>query len=357
MMQVIDLLGKRKPRFSLSEEQKVPLGLFAILSELIKGGPKVKRAAVIGVVVVAICGFLVPFAYAESYTVSVNQIVEHPALDAVRKGFQDSLEKQGFEVKYNVHIAQGNISTANQIARQILGEKPDLVLGIATPTSQACAQVIKNIPILITAVTDPVGAGLVESLEKPGGNVTGMTDMSPVDRQVELIKEFIPDIKKLGIIYNSGEANSVSILKVLKDVSGKMGIEVVEATVANSGGVTQAAKSLVGRADAIYIPTDNTVVSVFEAITKVSVEKDLPLFAADVDSVSRGAIAALAIDYYRMGLQSGEMAARILKGGDTATMPVEALEDLMVYVNPKSAADMGIVVPESVMKRADKVIE
>jgi len=317
----------------------------------------VKRYMIIGAVLVAAGSLFVPAVFAESYTVSVNQIVEHPALDAVRKGFQDSLEKQGLDVNYNIHIAQGNISTANQIARQILGEKPDLVLGIATPTSQACAQVIKKIPILITAVTDPVGAGLVDSLEKPGGNVTGMTDMSPVDKQVELIQEFIPDLKKLGIIYNSGEANSVSILKVLKEVSGKMGIEVVEATVVNSGGVTQAAKSLVGRADAIYIPTDNTVVSVFEAITKVSVEKDLPLFAADVDSVSRGAIAALAIDYYRMGVQSGDMAGRILKGADTATMPVETLKDLMVYVNPKSAADMGVSIPESVMKRADKVIE
>jgi len=317
----------------------------------------VKKYLFVGAILVAVGGLLAPVAYAQSYTVSVNQIVEHPALDAVRKGFQDSLEKQGLDVKYNVHIAQGNISTANQIARQILGEKPDLVLGIATPTSQACAQVIKKIPILITAVTDPVAAGLVDSLDKPGGNVTGMTDMSPVDKQVELIKEFIPDLKKLGIIYNSGEANSVSILKVLKEVSANMGVEVVEATVVNSGGVTQAARSLVGRADAIYIPTDNTVVSVFEAITKVSKEKDLPLFAADVDSVSRGAIAALAIDYYRMGVQSGEMAARILKGADTATMPVETLEDLMVYVNPNSAREMGVSVPESVMKRADKVVE
>lgn len=316
-----------------------------------------KKYLFVGAILVAVGGLLAPVAYAQSYTVSVNQIVEHPALDAVRKGFQDSLEKQGLDVKYNVHIAQGNISTANQIARQILGEKPDLVLGIATPTSQACAQVIKKIPILITAVTDPVAAGLVDSLDKPGGNVTGMTDMSPVDKQVELIKEFIPDLKKLGIIYNSGEANSVSILKVLKEVSANMGVEVVEATVVNSGGVTQAARSLVGRADAIYIPTDNTVVSVFEAITKVSKEKDLPLFAADVDSVSRGAIAALAIDYYRMGVQSGEMAARILKGADTATMPVETLEDLMVYVNPNSAREMGVSVPESVMKRADKIIE
>jgi len=231
------------------------------------------------------------------------------------------------------------------------------VLAIATPTAQACAQVIKEIPILITAVTDPVGAGLVSSLEKPGANVTGMTDMSPVDRQVELIQEFIPGIKKLGIIYNSGEANSVSILGVLKKECAARGIEVEEATVTNASGVTQAAKSLVGRAQAIYIPTDNTVVSVFEAITKVSVENKLPLFAADVDSVARGAIAALAIDYYQMGRQTALMAERIFKGAKTSDMPVETLLDLKLYVNPANAEDMGIKVPDSVMKRADKIVK
>jgi len=316
----------------------------------------VKRLTVF-LVILSLCG-VVPLSFAgDKYTVSVNQIVEHPALDAVRNGFQDVLKEKGYDVTYNVHIAQGNISTANLIAKQILGEKPDLVLAIATPTAQACAQVIKKTPILITAVTDPVSAGLVASLEKPGANITGMTDMSPVDRQVELIQEFIPGIKKLGIIYNSGEANSVSILGVLKKECAARGIEVEEATVTNASGVTQAAKSLVGRAEAIYIPTDNTVVSVFEAITKVSVENKLPLFAADVDSVPRGAIAALAIDYYQMGRQTALMAERIFKGADTFDMPVETLLDLKLYVNPAKAKDMGVAVPESVMKRADVIVK
>jgi putative ABC transport system substrate-binding protein len=316
----------------------------------------VKRLTVLLIILSLSC--VVPVVYAGGkYTVSVNQIVEHPALDAVRKGFQDVLKEKGYDITYNVHIAQGNISTANLIAKQILGEKPDLVLAIATPTAQACAQVIKKTPILITAVTDPVGAGLVASLEKPGANISGMTDMSPVGRQVELIQEFIPGIKKLGIIYNSGEANSVSILGVLKKESAARGIEVVEATVTNSSGVTQAAKSLVGRAEAIYIPTDNTVVSVFEAITKVSVETKLPLFAADVDSVARGAIAALAMDYYQMGRQTALMAERIFKGAGTSDMPVETLQDLKLYINPGKAKDMGVEVPESVSKRADEVVK
>jgi len=316
-----------------------------------------RKITVVLTAAMLVCFFSTPAAAADKYTVSVNQIVEHPALDAVRNGFADVLREKGYDVTYHVHIAQGNISTANLIAKQILGEKPDLVLAIATPTAQACAQAIKQIPILITAVTDPVGAGLVASLEKPGGNISGMTDMSPVDRQVDLIREFIPGVKKIGMIYNSGEANSISILEVLKKECAARGIGVEEATVTNASGVTQAARSLVGRADAVYIPTDNTVVSVFEAITKVCVENKLPLFAADVDSVPRGAIAALAIDYYQMGRQTALMAERIFKGEETATMPVETLQDLKLYVNPGKAVEMGLTVPDSVMKNADEIVK
>jgi len=296
-------------------------------------------------------------AWARSYTVSFNQIVEHPALDALRQGVKDALAARGYQVTYHDHIAQGNIGTANLIARQILGENPDVVVPIATPTAQACAQVIKQVPIVFAAVSDPVGAGLVKSFDHPGGNVTGTSDMSPVDRQLALIREILPELKTLGIIYNSGEANSLAILQVLKAEAAKLGIAVEEATVSNSAGVSQAARSLVGRADAVYIPTDNTVVSAFEAITKVGMQSKLPVFAADVDSVARGAIAALAVDYHRMGLQTGEMVARILEGASPAETPVETLKELLVHINPASAAAMGVTLPEGLLKRADKIIE
>jgi len=294
---------------------------------------------------------------AQEVTISFNQIVEHPALDALRKGVQEEIEAQGYKPTWHVHIAQGNISTANLIAKQILGEKPNLVVSIATPTSQACAQAIKKIPIVFAAVSDPVGAGLVASLEKPGGNLTGTTDMSPVDRQLDLIREVLPQLKRLGVIYNSGEANSAAIIKVLKEESKKRGITLEEAAVANSAGVVQAAKSLVGRADAIYIPTDNTVVSVFEAIAKVGYDSKLPVFAADVDSVARGAVAALAVDYYRMGRQTGEMAVRVLKGAATATMPVETLKEFQIHLNPGSAKKMGLEISPALLKRADKIVK
>ncbi|PLY00718.1 MAG: ABC transporter permease [Desulfuromonas sp.] len=296
-------------------------------------------------------------ANAADYSVSFNQIVEHPALDSVRQGIKDQLADDGFSVSYNDHIAQGNIATANLIAKQMLGENPDVAVGIATPTAQACAQAIKSLPIVFAAVTDPVGAGLVASLEKPGANITGTTDMSPIDRQIELILEFLPQLKNLGVIYNSGEANSVTLVRVLKEEAAKKGISVTEATVSNSAGVFQAAKSLISRAEAVYIPTDNTVVSAFEAITQVGYQAKLPIFAADTDSVGRGAVAALAIDYYKMGRQTGEMIGRILKGAKPGEMPVETLREFQIYINPGSAAKMGLEIPAALLKKADKIIE
>ncbi|MFW5498353.1 MULTISPECIES: ABC transporter substrate-binding protein [unclassified Maridesulfovibrio] len=295
---------------------------------------------------------------AQTYTVSISQIVEHPSLDAMRDGFKDRLKEAGFDVIYNEHIAQGNQATNIQIANQIKGENPDLVMTITTPSSQAVAQKIKDIPVLFTGVTDPVAAGLVKSLMLPGKNISGMTDMSPVLRQVELIKEFMPEIKTIGTIYNAGEANSIVLTNLLKEICKDFGIKVEEASIANSSGVYQAAKSLVGKCEAIYIPLDNTVVSGLEAAIKVCRQNKLPIFSADTDSVERGTVAALAVDYYRMGLQTADMAARILGGkAKPADMPVETLQNLRLFVNEKAAAKMGVKIPKQVMDRADKVIK
>ncbi|WP_320175895.1 ABC transporter substrate-binding protein [Maridesulfovibrio sp.] len=295
---------------------------------------------------------------AQTYTVSISQIVEHPSLDAMRDGFKDRLKEAGFDIIYNEHIAQGNQATNIQIANQIKGENPDLVMTITTPSSQAVAQKIKDIPVLFTGVTDPVAAGLVKSLMLPGKNISGMTDMSPVLRQVELIKEFMPEIKTIGTIYNAGEANSIVLTNLLKEICKDFGIKVEEASIANSSGVYQAAKSLVGKCEAIYIPLDNTVVSGLEAAIKVCRQNKLPIFSADTDSVERGTVAALAVDYYRMGLQTADMAARILGGkAKPADMPVETLQNLRLFVNEKAAAKMGVKIPAQVMDRADKVIK
>lgn len=313
------------------------------------------------VVLTLLAGFITSAAWAaegKAVTIGIAQIVEHPALDAARKGFIDALKDSGYvegkNVVYDVQIAQGNMATANSIAKSFVGKEVNLIHTIATPTSQACANATKTIPIVISSVTDPVGAGLVKSIEAPGGNVTGTTDRSPVDRQLDLIREVLPNAKRIGFLYNSGEDNSISSLRQVKDEAATRGMEVVETAVTNSSGVYLAAKSLVGKVDVIHIPTDNTVVSAFESVVKACEENKIPLFAADIDSVPRGAIAAVAIDYYRLGRQSGDMAARILKGAAPATMPVETLKELKLVVNAKAAEKMGVTLPEGVLKRADK---
>ncbi len=302
-------------------------------------------------------------AMAKTVVVSVNQFVEHPALDAVLKGFQDELAARGVAAEYKVHNAQANMGTTNQIAQVIAGEKPDLVLAIATPSAQACAQVIKKaphmaqVPLIFSAVTDPAGAGLVKDLNHPGANITGVSDMTPVDKHLAMVQRFVPDMKSIGVVYNSGEANSKTLVRMLRDAGKSMGIEVEEATAARSGDVYQAAKSLVGRADAVYVPTDNTVVAALESLVNVCQQAKLPLFAADVDSVPRGCVAALGFDYYKHGLQAGAMAARILGGADPGATPVEFQEGLSLHINMGAAARMGVDVPAQLKAEADKVME
>ncbi|MBI9078192.1 MAG: ABC transporter substrate-binding protein [Pseudodesulfovibrio sp.] len=304
--------------------------------------------------------FLATMAFAgDTYVISVTQIVEHPALDAMRNGVIDRLKEKGIEAKFNIHIAQENQATNAQIISQIQGEQPDLVVAIATPGAQAAAQKIHDRPIVFTGVTDPVSAGLVKDLNNTDGkNITGMSDFSPMDRHVALIKEIVPTTKTIGVIYNAGEPNSVALVGKLKEEAGNAGLDVEEATIANSSGVYQAAKSLIGRVDVIYIPTDNTAISALESAIKVCTQSQLPLIVGDVDSVARGAIAAVAVDYYKMGLQTGDMVARILVDGVKPNkMPIEFLRNFNLHINKKAAAAMGVTLPETTVNRATKIIE
>jgi putative tryptophan/tyrosine transport system substrate-binding protein len=302
--------------------------------------------------------------FAKTYNVSVNQFVEHPSLDAVLQGFKDSLKAHGVEAKYSVHNAKANMDKCNQIAAGIAAESPDLVLAIATPSAQACAVATKKSPILagsplvFTAITDPVGAGLVDNLERPGKNITGVSDMLPVAQHVAMMRRFYPELKKLGMIYNPREANSRSVVAMVKAEGKKHGFEVVEAMVGKPSEVQQAAKSLVGKVDAVYLSTDNTVISAVDSVIKVSEKDKLPLFSADVDSVKRGAVAALGFDYYRHGYQTGLMAKRIMiDGAFPSETPIETQQQLTLHLNLKAAKKLGVKVPEDVKKEADKVYE
>jgi len=300
-------------------------------------------------------------AKADNVTVAVTAIVEHPALDAVRKGVQDTLAvagyKEGENLKFVFESAQGNPATAAQIARQFAGDEPNVIVPISTPSAQAVVSSTRDIPVVFTAVSDPLGAQLVKNMDKPGGNVTGLSDMSPVGEHIALIKEILPNVKTIGYLYNSGEANSVSLLAALKAEAEKAGITVIESAATKSAEVQGAARALVGRADAIYVPTDNTIISALEGAVAVAEESKLPLFTADTDSVSRGSIAALGFNYYDVGKQTGDIVVRVLKGENPGDIAVKTAAGSDLVINKSAAAKMGVTLPESVVSRANKVIE
>ncbi|MBB4093825.1 ABC transporter substrate-binding protein [Ochrobactrum pecoris] len=300
-------------------------------------------------------------AQAKDVTVAVTAIVEHPALDAARDGVKDALAEAGYKegenLKFVYQSAQGNPATAAQIARQFVADGPDVIVPISTPSAQAVVSATRDIPIVFTAVSDPVGAQLVKDMAKPGGNVTGLSDMSPVVEHIKLIKEVMPNIKKLGYLYNSGETNSVSLLAALKEAASAEGIEIVESAATKSAEVQGAARALVGRADAMYVPTDNTIVSALESAVGVAEESKLPLFTADTDSVKRGALAALGFNYYDVGKQTGAVVVKILKGEKPGDIPVDIAKGTDLVINLSAAKKMGVEFPQAVIDRATSKID
>lgn len=291
--------------------------------------------------------------------ISIAQFVEHPALDAALKGFQDELTENGVAVEFKVYNAHGNMGTVAQVATQIAGDAPAMMLAIATPTAQACARLydkvpqLKNTPMLFTAITDPLAAGLVSDYQHPGAMISGVSNRMPMEKHLDMVRQFVPQLKKLGVMYNAGEVNSVSNVKRLKEAAATMGVEIVDAPVTSSADVYQAALSLVGNTQAIYVPTDNTVISALEGVVKVCEKSQMPLFAGDTDSVKRGAVAAMGFDYYQHGRQTGAMARRILAGEKPGEMPVEFQKNMSFHFNPGAAKRMGLSVPDSLAKSAD----
>ena len=301
-----------------------------------------------------------PAVWAAEKFVAITQIVEHPALDAARKGVRDELAAAGFEVgknlKWMYESAQGNPATAAQIAKKFAGERPDVIVAIATPSAQTVAASARDIPLVFSAVTDPVGAKLVGNLDKPGGNITGVSDMSPIGAHMKLIKQISPNVRTLGVIYNIGEANSRTLIDMVKREAPRQGMSVTDGIATKSGDVLAAARSLVGKADAIYVPTDNTVVSAFEAVVKIGNEAKIPVFAADTDSVKRGAVAAAGFNYYDVGRQTGKIVVRILKGEKAGDIPVEFVQKTELYLNPGAAAKQGAVIPGGLLEGAKEVV-
>lgn len=290
------------------------------------------------------------------YKVAIAQFASFPPLDEAVKGFKSAFEQAGVDVVYDESNAQGDQTNVNSIAAKYASGKYDLVFAIATPMAQSIAQNVVDTPVVFTAVTDPVGAELVESNEAPGVNVTGTTDMNPVADQIDLIKQVIPEAKKVGIVYSSGEINSAVQVKLAKAEAKQEGLEVVEKTVTNTAEVQQAAQTLTD-VDAIYVPTDNAVVAALDSVLQVAEDNHILVITGDTSSVENGAALTLGLEYEALGRQTGEMAIKILKdGADPATMPVEEQKNPQLVVNTKAAQRQGHPIPKEMQDKADKVI-
>lgn len=280
-----------------------------------------------------------------TYKVGVTQIVEHPSLDKALEGFQKALSDKGLSVDYDVQIAQGDQNNNQTIATNFVGDKVDLIFANSTPSALSALNVTSEIPILFTSVTDPIGAGLVEAMDKPGQNITGTTDTHPdaIPNTIKFIADYFGGASSVGMIYNSGEQNSTAQIELVEKAMEGTDLKTKLVSVSTSAEVKQAAESLVGSVDVFYIITDNTVVSALESVIQVANDADIPLFVGELDSVERGGFAAYGFDYFDIGYEAGVMAAQVLtKEKAIADLPVQYPGNLKLLINKNAAADMGI---------------
>ena len=297
---------------------------------------------------------------AEKVNVGIVQLVEHAALDAANKGFVEGLASKGYKegqnIAYDRQNAQADQSNLQNIAHRFVNNKVNLICAIATPAAQTVANVTSDIPIVATAVTDYKTAKLVKDNAKPGTNVTGTTDMNPVEQQLDLLLKVVPNAKSVGTIYCSSEVNSQLQIEILKKAAAAKGVTVKEATVSNVNDIQQAARSLVGKVQAIYVPTDNVLASAMPTLVSVTEEAKLPVICGEGGMVKAGGVATLGVDYYKLGFQAGEMAADILSGkSKPADMAIQAQKEFKAMVNLKEAEKIGLKVPEDVLKGAELV--
>jgi len=298
------------------------------------------------------------------FKVGVSQFVAHPALDLDQQGFLDQMKEEGFingeNVTIDIQNSQGDFNMAKTIGDKFVGDKVDAILAITTPSSQAAVQAVKgtDIPVVFIAVSDAVGAGLITELDQPTGtNVTGVYSADPVEQQMDLIIEVVPNVRSVGLIFNAGENNSVSNVNRAKDYLEQKGLKIVEAPVTGSNEVQAAAQSLVGRVDAVFVPQDNTVISALEGLLKVLVDNRIPLFTGDTESVKRGAVGTIGNDEYDCGRQGATVLARILRGEKAGDVVPEEIRKRTLMINKSAAAGIGLEIPQAVLDRADEVVE
>ncbi|MBT3274624.1 MAG: ABC transporter substrate-binding protein [Spirochaetales bacterium] len=293
--------------------------------------------------------------------IGISKFVAHPALDAVEQGIQDALAEAGHtDVEYDLQNANADMNSVASISSKFKADKVDVAIGIATPSAISLVQAISDIPVVFTAVTDPVDSGLVGSLGASGTNVTGYSDMTPVREQIELMVN-LGGVKRVGHVFSSGEANAVVLAKMAEEACKALGVTFVPATVTNSSEVRTAALSIINKVDAIYLSTDNTVVSAISALAAVASDRGVPIISADPSSAEDFEIlAAYGFDYYTMGTATGRLVAQILDGKDPGTIATQFLtdsSDLVLLLNLDVAKKLGITLSDAAKKEADKIFE
>ena len=280
-----------------------------------------------------------------TYKIGVLQLVQHTALDAANDGFIAALDDAGIAYEVDQQNASGDQSACQTVASKFANEKKDLILAIATPAAQAMVGAVEDTPVLITAVTDPAESGLVDTNEKPGANVTGTSDLTPVKEQIDLLKQLVPEAKTVGVLYCSAESNSKIQADMAKEAIAAAGMESKEYTVSSSNEIQTVVQSMVGKVDAIYAPTDNTIAAGMTTVGMVAGDNNLPVICGESGMVDNGGLATYGIDYYQLGYMTGQQAVRILtEGASPADMPIEYLpvEKCELTVNEETAATLGI---------------
>lgn len=280
----------------------------------------------------------------KKYLIGATQILEHPSLDAATEGFEKAIEDAGINAEIDYQSAQNDMNNVAVIADKFVADGVDLIFANSTPSALGAQNATSDIPILFTSVTDAVDANLIESMESPGGNITGVVDLHPdaIEKTVKFIDQYFKDAK-VGIIYNAGEQNSVAQMKAIEEVAGGTSLTLLERTVATSADVQQAAMSLAGDIDVFYVFTDNTVVSALDSVVDIANEQKIPFIVGEPDSVELGGFASYGFDYYSIGYRTGEMAAEILKDGKKPSeISAEYPPELKLYINKEAAEAQGI---------------
>ena len=296
-----------------------------------------------------------------TYTIGISQFAEHGSLDNCREGFLEGLKEEGIVEGENLTVKEGNanadMGTAAQIAQGYVTDDVDLICAIATPSAQsaynAAMEVTPAVPVIYTAVTNPIAAELANKDKTPVGEVTGTSDVLPVEAQLKMIREILPDAKTIGILYTTSEANSVYTIEEYEKYAADYGFAIEKKGINTSADISLATEDLLGKVDCLTNLTDNTVVSSMATILDMANEKNIPVFGSEIEQVKIGCLAAEGIDYINLGIQTGKMAAKVLKGEESAAdMPFESLTDNSLYVNEAVAANLGITVPDTMKERA-----